>query len=622
MAWMVVRSCTVSIALALAGSVVCAQSQQSTIPDKQNSEAVAHQNTRIVSLLEQLADQARASENVGFAVRAQSQAAKLLWVQDPDRARAIYQRAFQLLAPGASLKSRDSDESANSSKTPADRPSSVAENRQLRTELLNQIAARDPELAEELARNLVDLIESSKNSCGDSASLDCSSPGASLPRTPVGAVATRTREDAEQCELLMSAALQVVERDPQQAMAFAQMSVSLGVSSNLSRLLTIMRTVDAERADLLFSNAVARLEQSTQVELADLHTLGSYVVSVVNWGSKQPLSRPLVVRFLNFAFDQIARCEPVPPRGARRDDSAAFYFIGRQLTDLFARYLPYRLDQLQRYLSEHSEAGSYDEAIDPAPLKVSAPGDIARDAIEATDQVERDSLYARASLGWLAQGEVREAQAVALRISDGATSDRVLVQIVRRHSSEKRMEDAVALTRRIADETARVEMLVMISVAARASKDNARAVELLNEAVTCSLKARPTLDRARSLVMIASTFSAFDTTRSFEVLQSAVKAINEMLKQQEDSKDERSATGTRPKTAQAFTLDEVYAVSFESTLAALAKADFDGALALARQLPGEEASVIAQLAVCGGGLAEKRQEQSTSGDEIESGLNH
>lgn len=621
MAWIVVRSSAVSIALALAGSVVCAQSRPTSMPVDQNAAAVARQNSRIVSLLEQLADQARQSENVGFAVRAQSQAAKLLWVQDPGRARAIYQRAFEILAPGASSKSRDSEVSGDTSKTSTGRLSSLAENRQLRTELLNQIAARDPELAEELARNLVDSIESSKNGCGDGSSLDCSSTAAGLSPGPLEAIATKARDDAEQCELLMSAALQVVERDPQQAMAFAQMSVALGLSSNLSRLLTIMRTVDAERADLLFSNAVARLERSSSVELADLHTLGSYVVSVANWGSKQPLSRPLIVRFLNFAFDQIARRETALARGARRDDSAAFYFIGRQLTDLFARYLPYRLGQLQRYLSDQSDAGSYDEAIDPAALKVSAPGDIARDATDATDQVERDSLYARASLRWLAQDEVREAQGAALKISDAATRDRVLVQIVRRFSSAKRIEDAVALTRRITDETARIEMLVMISVAARASKDNARALELLNEAVTLSLKARPTLDRTRSLVMIASTFSAFDTVRSFEVLQSAVKAINDLLKQQDDS--ERPATGTRAKPPQTFALDEVYAVSFESTLAALAKADFDGALALARQLPGEEASVIAQLAVCGGGLTDtSSREQATGSDEIESGLNH
>lgn len=621
MAWMVVRSCAVSIALALAGGLAHAQSQRPAKTSEKASEAVAQQNTRIVSLLDQLADQARASDNLAFAARAQAQAANLLWMQDADRARSIYKRAFQSLMPGPSTKSRDDADRVDASQPSVVRTPSPADKLQLRSELLRQIAARDPQLAEDLARNLAESIESSKNGCADSASSDCASNAGSLPRTPLGTVANKSREDAERCELLMSAALQIVDRDPQQAMAFAQMSVALGLSSNLARLLTLMRAVDAERADLLFSNAMARLERSPQVDLTEVHTLGSYVVSVVNSGSQQPLSKPLVLRFLNFAFDQIARREAAPPTSVRRDDSAALYFIGRQLTDLFARYLPYRLDQLQRYVSDDS--GSYEEAIDAGSIKASAPNDIALDAIEATDPVERDSLYARAALAWLARGEVKEAQTSALKISDPVTRDRVLVQIVRRHASEKRIEDAVGLARRITDEIARVELLVMLSGAARASKDNVRAAELLDEAGACSLKARPSLERARSLVMIASSFSAFDTARSFEVLQSAVKAINDIIKQQEDSKDALSPSGTRAASPQEFPLDELYAASIESTLAALAKADFDGALALARQLPGEEASVIAQLAVCGGGLAEQpSREQSTTDDESESGMNH
>ena len=624
MAWMVVRSCAVSIALALAGGVVCGQTQSPSTLVTTKSEPVAQQNARIVSLLEQLADQARSSENLSFAVRAQSLAAKLLWGQEPDRARAIYQRAFQSLASNGQAKARDNSEVADASKTPPGHLSSLAEKRQLRIELLNQIAARDPALAEELARKLADSIEDTKNGCVNSSTSDCASAGGGLSRTSSGLLATNSREESERCELLMSAALQVVDRDPQQAMSFAQMSVALGVSSNLARLLTLMRSVDAERADLLFSNAVARLEQSPQVDLADIHTLGSYLVSVVNSGSKPPLSKPLVLRFLNFAFDQIASCEQAAQRGPRGDDSAALYFIGRQLTDLFGRYLPYRLDQLHRYVSDQNESGSYDKAIDPSAVKVAAPGDTAREAIEAIDPVERDSLYARAALAWLAQSEVKEAQTTALKISDAATRDRVLVQIVRRHSSAKRIDDALGLTRRITDETARVELLVMLSGAVRASKDNLRAAELLDEAAACSLKARPTLDRARMLVMIASSFSSFDIVRGFEVLQSAVKAINDLVKQQDETKEELSGSGTRAKTAAAFTLDELYAASFDSTLAALAKADFDGALALARQLPGEEASVIAQLAVCGGGLTEKVSSvgQANSGDEFDSGLNH
>lgn len=599
---------------------MCAQTLQSQITTTVSFDAASRQNTRIVALLEQLADQARSSDNIAFAVRAQSQAAKLLWPQDEDRARIIFQRAFQLLAPGAASKPRDNDQTADAIKT-TNATASTVDRRRLRTELLNQIAARDPEFAEELARDLAESIESSKSGCGDGASTDCNAPSAASSRQPISSP-TVSREDSEQCELLMSAALQVVDRDPQQAMTFAQMSVALGISSNLSRLLTIMRGVDPERADLLFSNAMARLEGSTLVELSDLHTLGSYVVSVSTWRSTQPLSRPLVVRFLNFAFSQIERRDLYQSRGSRRDDSA-FYFIGRQLTDLFARYLPDRVDQLQRYLNDPTDVATYDEVVDPAPLKIKAPADIASEALNSSDPIERDSLYASASLGWLGQGNLKEAHAAALKIQDASTRDRVLVQIVRRYSSEQRIDEAAALSRRIVDETSRAEMLGIVGTAAKAAKDNIRASELLNEAVTCALKSKPSAESARNLVTIAGTFSGFDAAKSFEVLQSAIKSINDILKQQEDAKSERSSIGARPKPVPAFSLEEVYNAGFENTLAALAKTDFEGALALARQLPGEEASVIAQLAVCGGGLSERvTREQTTTTDALESGFNH
>src|SRR5215471_8335520 len=479
MAWMVVRSCAISIAVALAGSVALAQGERT--PTRTSQVIVAQRNTRIVSILEQLADQALTSENLKFAVRAQSQAAKLLWSQDPARARVIYRRAFQSLLPGASSKSRDGADS-DTLKSSTIRSTSTVENQQIRSELLNQIAARDPELAEELARSLADSSDASKSGCVDGLSIDCSPNGSGLTRPSNVTQEGRIHDDPDRCELLMSAALQVVDRDPQQAMAFAQMSVALGVSSNLSRLLTIMRGIDSERADLLFSNAMSRLERSAQVDLTEVHTLGSYVVSVVNSSSRQPLSKPLVLRFLNFAYDQFAKREQAVSLASIRDDSPALYFVGRQLTDLFARYLPYRLDQLQRYVRDQIDTGSYEDGIDPTLLKTSTASDIASAAIESSDPVERDSLYARAALSWLAQADLKEAQACALKITDTGTRDRVLVQVVRRYASEKHIEDAIVLTRRISDETARVELLVMLSTAARPSMGNARAAELLNDA--------------------------------------------------------------------------------------------------------------------------------------------
>jgi hypothetical protein len=620
------------VVLALIPSVVPAQvSQPRTFP-VEDLQAVSQQISRITSLLERLADEARASDDLAFAVRAQSQAATLLWPQDAERARSIYRRAFESLATLPSTKPADQRANASSSSIAGSRPElSPARKRQLRGELLNQIAARDPDLAEELAGSIADKLESGSRDCKDGMSLDCGSNPANLTYASSEYATILTmpaREDAERRELLMSAALQVVEREPQQAMAFAQMSVALGISSYLARFLTLMRAVDAERADLLFSNAVARLEESSEVNLTEIHALGSYVVSVVNSASEQTLSKQLVVRFLNLALNKISRDGSGPSPITSRDESAT-YFIGRQLTDLVARYLPDRAGQLQRYVAgvteavtdAGTEAGLADRLVDPAELGIRAPADIARDAIEATDKGEHDSLWARAALGWLARGELKEAQEAALRISIDATRDRVLVQITRRYSSERRIEDGLALARRVVDVSLRADAVVLFANVALASRDEMRAIELLNEAASCAAKA-PLIDRARSLIKIAGTFAAFDDVRSFETLQSAIKTVNETVKRQQDSKDE-PASPTRAIGSRSFALDDLNAASLERTLATLARSDFDRALSLAQQLSAQEASIVAQLAVCKGGLVQRAPvARSTIGDETEGNQNH
>jgi len=595
-------NCAVSIALALAGINVFAQTPRALDRTRESSPISSPHRTRIILLLEQLADQARASENLAFAVRAQSHAAALLWPLDPEQARAIYRRAFD------SLQRTSNQMQSGSSKddrVAVSESVAQAQSRQLSRELLNQIASRDPELAEQLARN---LIESSVNTSVDSthepASNSVNLPAAESSQTPV-------RDSAERRELLMSAAFQIVDRDPQQAMAFAQMSLALGVSSNFSRLLTMLRNADHERADLLFSNALERIQQTERPALADIHTLGSYVLTTVNSPASRPLSKALVVRFLNFGIDQITQNDAYSL--ARAGDESAVYFISRQLTELATRYQIDRLGELQRYLISAGYESTCEEALDPGLLEVSAPSDITRDARESTDESQRNALYARAALSWLSQADMKEAQAAALKIAEGATRDRVLIQIARRFASDAKSEDALLAVRRITDITARVDGLVLLGAAASASKDKIRAVELLSEAEDGILKARPTIDRARALVKIANSFAGLDAMRTFNALESAVAAINEIIRQQ-DSKEASSLAAPPSK------LEELVSAGFEDALTTLAASDFDRALLLAQQLDGEEAPVLAQLAVLRGGLVEKQTSETVGGgQETETG---
>src|SRR5215213_1406093 len=105
------------------------------------------QESRIKWLLVQLADSARLSGDLAFSVRAQTHAAVLLWPQDRECARAIFRRVFESLVPSQALEGGGAW-GDNGAPGP---PAAVSD---LKAELLNQVASRDPELAEEFARRI------------------------------------------------------------------------------------------------------------------------------------------------------------------------------------------------------------------------------------------------------------------------------------------------------------------------------------------------------------------------------------------------------------------------------------------------------------------------------------
>ena len=105
----------------------------------------------------------------------------------------------------------------------------------------------------------------------------------------------------------------------------------------------------------------------------------------MNSPASRPLSKALIVRFLNFGIDQIAQRDVYSL--AHAGDESELYFISRQLTELATRYQIDRLGELQRYLISAGYESTCEESIDPGLLEVSAPSDITRDAREATDEI-------------------------------------------------------------------------------------------------------------------------------------------------------------------------------------------------------------------------------------------
>src|SRR6185369_15832454 len=226
---------------------------------------VIAQHDRILPLLAALADQASLSADLIFAVRAQSQAATLLWPYDREQARAIYGRAFQSLVCNDSATSKASVHRAAGLATPA-----IAK-QHLLGELLQEIAGRDPGLAEDLARAFTARVAGADPGCA-CATMPGNRENDNGPAFDSSPTAAPTQREIERRDLLVGVALQIVERAPERAMALAQLSLASGVSPQFSQLLLSLRAVDAERADRLFASAVGGLERSRDVDLDSLHT--------------------------------------------------------------------------------------------------------------------------------------------------------------------------------------------------------------------------------------------------------------------------------------------------------------------------------------------------------------
>jgi len=570
---------------------------------------------RIVSIVALLADQARMSRDLAFAVRAQSRAASLLWPYDRKRARIIYRRTFKALTVQSSgCDGSDTPRATTSHRVSYVRPSSI-DTRHLRVELLHEIAERDVELADELVGTIKPSI-ARPNSRYAIGSISWKRNDDNRPSSYASPTAAATRRDIEQRDLLVSVAIQIADREPIRASALGQSSLAGGVSPHFSTLLLSLHESDAERATLLFLNALDILKRSSGVDLSALHTLGAFLISVTDPQGKQSINKSSIVRFLNYALRQLALC--CRKAGDKRldtcgnhvidDHETVIYFIGRQLGELFERYKPDRLNQFNRRIAELTPANMREPSSTPEQIYPSDPKELSDKASVVSVAADRDLLYARAVYALLARRETDLAQASASQIVDPLIRERVTIEIARRYNSAGRLDDAAYVARLIRDPAVRAQLLTSLARTALSNKDEAWVTGLLDEAVSCALQSEPSKANSSALSEIAGTFALFHPMRGFEVMQTTVDRINKVTAQRKASQSRRS----NPALAGADDPSEFYGGSLEDTFSSLASADFERALCLSRQLVSNDISVFAQLAVCRGGLKRASRETCIS----------
>jgi hypothetical protein len=409
--------------------------------------------------------------------------------------------------------------------------------------LLAHVARRDAVLAERFAVRLAPLF-------------------------PPGSIRDGEAQQASRSDIVLGAALEMLPGDPARAAALGRLALSEGITPALVRFLVVLHGADAQRADALFEMALFALLRAPDPRLADVNMLSVYLVST--WGADLARVSPDAMRGFLMTAIQIINRTPLDS-----GDASIAYFVGRQLSPFVFKYLPEQSPILDFRVAILAQSDGFSRAQRASTVRASdvTSPDAQRAQIAAT-AVERDDFSG--------------AHEEAAGIRDDSLRAQVYAQASLRLLKLGRFDEAYKEIGRVSDPARRASLLVQLAAAAQTRGDVVRAVESLNDAEREAKRASRVNTRVQALFSIASAFVQVDPLRAFETMQTAVENVNRAARAEEKS-------GQSPLPPKAL--------NFNATFAQLARIDFDGAWLLARQFDGRAPRLLAELAVCRGGLA-------------------
>lgn len=565
-----------------------------------------------VSLVASLAEEARTYRDSALAARVQARAADALWDSEPERARALFHRAWD----AAEAADREGEKVND-----ADRRSRPAGSSSVRREVVGLAAKHDRALGEEF---LTKLDEARKAEDSDSSPATPSAPTTNAtsgqrynPDDPPAAMGQR-----------LSLAQQLLEDgDAERALQFAGPAL-YPVNTYGILFLNTLRERDKATADLRFATLLTQTANDPSADANYVSLLASYVftpylyVTVRPDGASHtrrrrennspPEDMPAGLRnnFLNTAALILLRPLPPPDQDRSSSGRTGAYVVLTRLLPFFDRYAPGRAAALrarQSLLAQDTPEQNR-RPDDPILTRGIVPEDPSRDRVQETldrlgrakDVNERDVLYFQAAMAALDKDPDR-ARELADKIEDADTRSQLIAfmafQRVQDAVRAKKAEEALRLAH--SDQLTSVQRVWGLTEAARllAKSEPGRATEALDEAAAEARRMDDdSPDRVRSLVAIATQMAPLDRTRVWELMNEVVKSVNALPEY--GGEGETMTMRVHFKGGGAMT-QNIDAQSFDLTglFDTLAREDFDRASALARTLKGESPRSVASLAV-------------------------
>jgi len=586
-----------------------------TQPDKDRSSVSAKDDPELkqrrsvaLSALQSLAIEARSYRDEPWRARVQARVADALWDQDPDAARTLFRRAWDVaeaLEANAPSTSPTMPGRAPAGRTPP-RPRA-----NLRREILQLAGKRDRQLGEEFLKRMTPKDDGARTIDASSRSVNLSS-----------------QEIAERIRLARSF---LGDDNLQRALEFADPALVQANTDTIGFLISLYEKNPAA-ADQRFASVLAMAAADSSADANTVSFLTSYaftpsiilvvspegIPSSMSYPSHPPPALSPQLRKAYFQTCANILLRPI----AQIDQSSAgrggTYFMITRLLPLFHQFAPDLAPSLSAQLAALGpEAGRRtaefgDRGVNRGMNDNGKPGSFEDDWKDRLDRArtsdERDKAYAHAAFTAADQGDPRASDFVD-KIEDTETRDGVRkfvdYNFIRSLLQKKRAEEALNRLRK-ADlpHTLRAHFLTQAGALFN-EQDRVRANELLEEALTETRRIdAATSDRAYCLVGLLSQFSKTNKARVWELLSETVKAANAVP----------DFTGENGQTS--LTLEGKFSIRMSTELAKptelaelfgnLTKEDFYQALDAARSFSNDAPKALAVISVGRAMFDEKR----------------
>jgi len=573
------------------------------------------------------ADEALKWDDKLAAVRVVSEAADLLWGEDPARSRAWLSQAWELTGEVSEEDGRNQTRRYRNNSPRAGGRAAV----------LTVARRHDPKLADSLLEKLADEKE---QSAFDSRR---------------GVFDDRTARS----EQLLNMALAVAESDPASAAGLAERSLADGVSFQLQSLLLALRARDVAAANRVFDAALARLAtghaqpSEGQVIASYLFTpgrvygAGSGNTTALAVGARTPaLDRtpaqadPARARRFLVIMQRVLLSMPAPVATANPSQSALeFVTLAGSLAGGFNLYatelwLPVaqRLTQVTADLKQPrsderlpSNVGEKLRAAGEAGVSEKELNRLYTEGLEEaadkeTNPVARKLAYAQAALATTPE-ELARGRRLADKIDEKELRERVVSFLVYRAAlfelEKGRSDEAISLSaeaapvqRAIVLITAAQRMTVGLNEVGEAQSlsRKLRALNLLYEAEKLLGRDDLPSDALRVRVGLVAALAPLDAVRALQAFNEVVKAINKL-----DSFDPAESSAPRSAGLDGFSAQSLLprvrgGYGLKDALGPLARADFEATVAAAGKLTSPAARGTSMLEIAKTVLGSKGDE--------------